>query len=147
MTVLTIGLVVICLASLATVAIVIWWTMGSQGRHSIGATKATSQALTAMEESSKRALQVSEAQIHLTEILILGRDRPENEPMLQRERPSETLKTPEEVSAEMWEALPEVIRENMQREFEEEATWQSQSEQLQTDSSEPDQGWIGEPSL
>lgn len=144
MTVLTIGLVVICLTSLATAGIVIWWTMDSQGQHSIGAGKSTERALQLMETMTERALQVTEAQIHLTEMLLLGRERPENEPMLPQERPSETSPTPEELSAEMWAELPEQIRENLQREFEEEATWLSHSEQLQPDSSEPEQGWIGE---
>ena len=68
--------------------------------------------------------------MEMTETLLLGRKNPEIGPQLSVERTSETLPTPDD----LWQGLPDNIKEAMLRETEEAGTWPSPSETLRSPS-------------
>lgn len=140
MTGLMIGLMValttICLASLAGLALMVWWTLDSSGRHSISAGKQSLVAVESMREAMGQTAGMVKIQADLTETLLLGRPMSqETDQPLTIERPAETLPTPDE----LWQDLPDNIREAMQREAEEESTWPEASETLQRPSPDPEE--------
>jgi hypothetical protein len=129
-TILAVCLTMICLASVATTLVVIWWTMDSGGQHSISARHQVESAQRAMERMIGQSAAIVGSVTGLTETLLLGRPLPPTSPPPVSESPSEIPLTPDDV----WNGLPDTIRWNLVREAEEAATWPSPSEQLQQDS-------------
>lgn len=123
---LTISLAVICLASLSSAILMMWWNQDSGRRHSIGAASQTETAMTTMRETVSQTAEIVRLQTQMTEMLLLGRPIPTSSETPEPVRPSETLPTPDD----LWQQLPATVRENLQREAEEEATWPSLSETL-----------------
>ena len=130
MVALVVCLTTICLASMVVAGFLIWWTMDSAGQHSISAGKQQRLALEAMRETMAQSSAVATAQMHLTELLLLGRPMPSTVPELVSGSEPETPLTPDD----LWTRLPGNMREAMLRDIEEEGTWPSPSETLQPDS-------------
>ena len=124
------SLTILCLALLATTGLMIWWMTDSAGQHSISAGKQQRLALEAMRETMAQSSAVATAQMHLTELLLLGRPMPATVPELVSGSEPETPLTPDD----LWTRLPGNMREAMLRDIEEEGTWPSPSETLQPDS-------------
>ena len=127
MVALVVCLTTICLASMVVAGFLIWWTMDSAGQHSISAGKQTTLAVEAMRESVNQQATVVGMVTTLTETLLLGRPMPQTVPELEIEKPAETWLTPDDV----WNGLPESIRDNLIRETEEAGIWPDPSETLQ----------------
>jgi hypothetical protein len=124
---LAICLTTVTLACLVGLMFLIWWTMDSSGRHSISARKMQLEAMSVMKETIAQASKNLELQMQLTEVLLLGRpvmEIPELQPTASE---PETSWTPEE----LWQQLPDQIKETMQREHDEAGAWPLQSEPLQ----------------
>lgn len=116
----------ITVACLTSTILLIWWTMDSAGRHSIGAGKQMARAAEMMGQTVTQTAAVVKMQTELTETLLLGRRNPEIGSSPRLERTSETLPTPDE----LWRNLPDNIQEAMIRDSEDQATWPSLSETL-----------------
>ena len=127
---LVVTLGILCLASMATAGLLIWWTMDSAGQHSISVGKQQRMALEAMKETVSHSAATAQAQMHLTELLLLGRPMPQTVPELVSVSEPETSLIP----ADLWQQLPPNMREAMMREAEEAGIWPSPSETLQPDS-------------
>jgi hypothetical protein len=123
---LTICLGLITTASLASMMFLMWWTLDSGRRHSIGAGRQMQLAAEMQKETVVQTAATTRMLCELTETLLLGRKNLETEPQLSVERTSETWRTPDD----LWAGLPENIQAAMVREAEEAATWPSPSETL-----------------
>lgn len=127
LTTMVICLTLICLACLSGTIFLVWWNLGSAGKHSISAHKQQTLALEAMRESNAASVEIVSLQAKLTETLLLGRPMPETSLPPEPESPSEISLTPDD----LWKQLPPHIQDNMLREEEELGTWPNPSETLQ----------------
>ena len=128
--VMTICLAAICLATMALTGFLVWWTMDSAGQHSISAGKQQRLAVESMRETVSHSAQTAQAQMHLTELLLLGRPTPQIVPELVNASVPETPLMPDD----LWKGLPTNIQEAMVREAEEAGIWPNPSETLHPDS-------------
>jgi hypothetical protein len=117
-------LALITICSLASMILILWWTMDSAGRHSIGAGKQMNRAAEMMQLTISQTAEMVRMQMELTETLLLGRRNQGIEPQLGVERTNEILPTPDE----LWNTLPDNIQGAMIREAEEASTWPNPSE-------------------
>lgn len=117
-------LALITICSLGSMILILWWTMDSAGRHSIGAGKQQERAAQMMSQTIAQTAEVVRLQMELTETLLLGRRNPEIGLQPSLEKMPETSLT----SDDLWRGLPDHVQRTLEREAEEESTWQNLSE-------------------
>lgn len=130
---LAVCLTMICLGCLTMTAFLVWWVMGSAGQHSTSAGRQQTLALESMKETVGQVAGLATTMVDLSETLLLGRPIQESQPRPESESPNETSPMP----ADLWQQLPDPIKQTLLREWDEAETmgiWPSPLETLQPDS-------------